>query len=185
MKNNSTQKVYVYDEEITIRRRKIAMEMDKEFVQMYKNLPKFLLRLRSAWSSKFASWLISEMGDDNKVDVSSRSIREFQAWVAGEGGIEVPAERTIRDVISELIEQRILLHLNRGTYKINPSIFWQKSVEDRANHVRGLVEGGHELGPTVVVSIEEGGNSNGKLQEHSETTDTGNLEEGSGGEAVS
>lgn len=151
----STQKIYVYDEEILIRRRKIAMEMDKEFVQMYKNLPRFLLRLRSAWSSKFVTWLISNMADDNKVEVSSNSIREFQNWVQAEGGIEVPAERTLRDVISELIEQRLLIHLSRGSYKINPAIFWQKTVQERADHVRNLVEGGHNLDPTVIVSIEE------------------------------
>lgn len=168
---SNTQKVYVYDEEVTIRRRKIAMEMDKDFVQMYKNLPIFFLRLRSPWSPKFITWLISRMAADNIVDISSRAIREFQAWVREMGGgMESPAERTIRDVIAELVEQNLLLHLNRGTYKVNPALFWQKSISERADQVRLLLEGGHKLEPNIVVieeSEEEIRKLNGKEKDDS------------------
>lgn len=180
------QKIWIFDEEVTIRRRKIAMEMDRDFIQMYKNLPIFFLKLRSPWGPKFVTWLISRMASDNVVDVSSRSIREFQSWVREVGAMEAPAERTLRDVIAELVEQNLLLHLNRGTYKINPTLFWQKTVAERADQVRLLLEGGHKLDPNIVV-IEENEEeirrqSNGTVQDHSEIESGASSSEGSGGE---
>lgn len=187
---SNKQKIFIYDEEVTIRRRKIAMEMDRDFIQMYKNLPIFFLKLRSSWGPKFVTWLISRMTGDNVVDVSSRAIREFQAWVVEVGDMEAPAERTIRDVIAELVEQNLLLHLNRGTYKINPTLFWQKTVAERADQVRMLLEGGHSLEPNIVVieeSEEEIRNSlNGTRQDDIEIEESGaGSKEGSGGEANS
>ena len=123
------QKIYVSQEERTIKRRVIAMEVDNDFVQVYKNLLDYMVTMKSPWSFKYTIYLISRMNGDNQVDVGVKSMRDFCS-ILQERGVDIPTERTMKSTVQELVNLKLLIRLNKGQYKINPALFWQAGMKE-------------------------------------------------------
>lgn len=186
--NNRTKKVYLLDEEKTIRRRRVAMELDADFVQVYQGIAKYTARLTSPWSFKYMLWLVTRMERDNRVDCSARTMREFMEGMRVMGN-EIPTLRTIRRSLDELVKENVVIKLSRASYKINPVVFWSNEIGLRLDHAAKLIEGGHNLEPDKVKILSESNEVNdvegliedAEVQDDSETQVATVPDEGSDG----
>lgn len=143
-------------EERIIRTKRIYMEIEGDFLQMYKNLDDYTGMLKSPWSMKFLIWLVTQISNDNKVNIDSELKKEY-IDSRQKKGVEPPSLRTIDYVVRELKENNILLHVGRGVYKINPVLFWQSTREARRKHIEFLREGGEfTLEPVITKEIKSG-----------------------------
>lgn len=169
-------KIYLLDEEKTIRRRRVAMQIDADFVQMYEGIAKYSAKLTSPWSFKYMFWLVTHMGKENTVDCSAKTMREFIEAMREAGG-EVPVLRTIRRSLDELVQENVVIRLNRGSYKINPVIFWSNEIGLRLEHTSRLLEGGHNLKPDENVKVLNETNEQDEVNGLSDNEDFNQTEE--------
>lgn len=138
----ATKKLYVKTEEEVIRRKTTSITVEMDFVQMYSTLLDYLVGIKSVWSVKYLLWIISSMNDSN--DTKTTSIADFIAYIKTKG-IVPPAERTMKDVIKELLDNKLIIRLGRGFYKINPMLFWKDNSGARLENIEHLTSAGVSL----------------------------------------
>lgn len=113
------------------------------------------LNVRSPWSVRFALWLVcsSNLTQDNEglsIVVGSKATDGFKRYIQGKGG-DAPKDRTMKEIINELVESDVLKRIGWGIYEINRKIFSQPSIEAVINgQVQNDSESGERVGNTAL-----------------------------------
>jgi hypothetical protein len=125
---------------------KILVEVD--FALVFSSRYKYTVRLKSVWSSKYFDWLVTQCNDTNEIYIGVRSQEKFFADIQ-RSGMRPPADRTMKDVMKELVEEHLIIRIGRGLYKINPIIIWKGHSRARIDTIKTMVGAGINLDPIV------------------------------------
>lgn len=109
---------------------------------------KYTSRLKSVWSNKYFDWLVTQMDEQNEIYVGVRSERQFNSTLSNMG-IAPPSSRTMKDVMKELVAERLLIRIGWGQYRVNPVIAWNGKVAKRNEVIKDLWAKGINLHPNV------------------------------------
>ena len=110
-------------------------EIDLTFVQMYSCTLQTLHKLGTDTKTLILIFLTMKMDKENKVSINSALIADFSACIEAR-----VYKSNFYDAISELIDNSILIKLSRGSYKVNPILFWKGTAQDRQNIIKSEEE---------------------------------------------
>lgn len=130
--------IYFKGEELIQRATSQKVLVEVDFVQCYLNRYEYTCRLKSVWSSKYFDWLLCQINDLNEITIGFYLHRKFYESIQ-KIGMTPPSDRTMKDVMKELVAERLLLRVGRGRYKLNPMIIWKDLAKTRIENIQGLV----------------------------------------------
>lgn len=137
---------YSEEERVMKVRKKKQITVDVNFIQIFENIRLYVMGLKSPLSSGFLFWLIHRTRLDNSIRVDSLTRKDYYAE-CGYNNQSYPVERTMKNIIKDLTDNRILIRISRGNYKMNPMIIWRSTEKKRFQTIKNLSDSGYELGP--------------------------------------
>ncbi len=123
-----TKVVDISEEETILSRKTRKMKLDYDYFQMYVNVYNRLENCSSTWTLRFAMWLIGRIGclpaGESKVRFGMITVNEFRNERLNKN-LDAPSERTLADIVSELMNVGIIRRWAKGNYEISTDIFRQ------------------------------------------------------------
>jgi hypothetical protein len=147
----SEKALYIEGEEYVqkLKTQRISVEVD--FSLSYANKYKYTVRLKSVWSGKYFDWLTTKCNDANEIYIGILLQRQFYEDLS-KVGVLPPSERTMKDVMKELVKERLLIRLGRGRYMVNPMIIWKEHSRKRIEKIKAMIGADIQMYPNVEVS---------------------------------
>lgn len=118
--------------------------MDRELQEWCPIYIEWIVKLKSIWSVILVFYLIMVSEQRGGVDVSSRGIGRFQAWML-QRGVTAPSLRTMRAATKELLTHGLLIRPSRGRYTINRQML-RRTVQEQGEIQRNYSGEGNQRG---------------------------------------
>lgn len=127
-------RLYIEKEQTITTKIKGFVEVEVDYTQIYHNIFNYVKDINDKWSLKYLLWIIPQANDSNMIPHGDTTINNFINELKGER----PSIKTIRDAISELVKNKILIKHGYGSYQLNPYVIWSDKTSLREEHFREL-----------------------------------------------
>lgn len=132
-----TKKLFFETEETTIRKVKGFVEVETDYIQLYKNFVKISHKITSVTTFKLLHWILAERLLDNNGINSGQIFKEFNQYLSDNCGQECTiSEATFYRVMDELITVGAINRVDKGHYFANMHMFWGEKVDLRDQALR-------------------------------------------------
>lgn len=128
-------------------------EVETDFVQQYKNCIASLFKL-TPLATKYILFATEQMTMENiyRNDIYNKELFISKMVEVGEKQHSIGS---LDKVALELVDNNIFLRLNRGTYKINPELFWKDDAKARRESIKLSLE--FEINTDMKIKVEKDG----------------------------
>lgn len=113
------------------------IDVETEYIQIYKNFAKIVHKINSPTSFKLLHWLLAErLMDDNGLN-ATKIFADFNEFITSNCGETCRInESTFYRSMGELIDAGAISKIAKGHYLANPNLFWNDTTEQRFEHLK-------------------------------------------------
>ena len=126
-------RIYFETEEVVKTTRKGYVEIDADYTQVYHSIFSHTKNLKNKFCLHYLLWVISKSNADNMIPHNKWMIKEFAKEFKSP-----PAEGTIRNAITELVKNKLLIKYSNSSYQLNPAILWSDDTAKRVEHIKSM-----------------------------------------------
>lgn len=129
---------YFETTETKITQTKGHMEVETDYVQIYKNFVKISGKINSVTTFKLLHWLLAErLTDDNGLH-SGSMFADFNKYLQEDCGSEssMVSKATFYRSLQELVETGAINKIDQGHYFANANLFWADDTQKRYDHLQ-------------------------------------------------
>lgn len=131
-------RVFYETEEIVTKVKKGYVDLDMDYFQFYSNAFHHLASISSSCAKDFILWVMGRVSDENEFSYSKEMFDKFNDDLSKIKTPKSYQQNTLNVGIGELVENGILIRINRGKYKVNPRLFWSDDINKRVSVVKIL-----------------------------------------------
>jgi len=129
----STRRIYFETERTVTTKQKGWVEVDINYTQMYHSVFKYCKNLKNKYCVHYLLWIVSQANKTNIVPHGKEVIEKFRSEFSSK-----PSAGTVRNAISELTKNNVLIKYGMGHYQVNPIIFWGDDVSKRLEYIKSM-----------------------------------------------
>lgn len=130
-------KVYFQTEETTIKRTQGYVEVETDYIQLYRNFVKVSSKISSVTTFKLLHWLLAERLDESNGVNSGKMFTDFNAYLNDGCGEDCKiSETTFYRCLEELVHVGAITKVEKARYLANINLFWGSSTEERTKSLK-------------------------------------------------
>lgn len=114
------------------------VDIETDYIQLYKNFAKACKRINSPMTFKLLHWLLANrMGSENGLQMQSL-LDAFNNHLNEDGDGEdfSIVKSTLYRCLEELVTVGAITKVDRGHYYANPDMFWGEEISKRLEHIK-------------------------------------------------
>lgn len=132
-----TKRIYYEKEETHTSKIKGYIDVETDYIQLYKNFVKVSGKITSITTFKLLHWLLAERMSDNNGLQSGRLLEDFNQYLVESCGEDCAVHKaTFHRCLEELIKIGAVNKIGRAHYFANPNLFWSDDVQARLDHLK-------------------------------------------------
>lgn len=132
-----SKKVWFETEEKTIKTTKGYIDVETDYIQLYKNFVKVSSKISSVTTFKLLHWLLAERLDESNGVNSGRMYRDFNEYLEFQCGPDCKiSEATFYRCLDELVIVGAIKKVEKGHYLANINLFWGSDTNKRIESLK-------------------------------------------------
>lgn len=139
----SSKRVYFDTEEIVLRKKKGWIEVDTDFIQVYKMASKATASFKLINSYRLLFYLIQKYEGSGIFEVGVQFLDGFNEYLSS-GCSNAIKKSQLHNCMIELMEAKLAIKVRKGQYHLNPYLFWSESAADRIDMIKNIDEAGNK-----------------------------------------
>lgn len=132
-------RIYFETEEIKKVKKKGYIEIDNEYIQLYKSMFNVSGKLKSITDFQLFLFLAEHCTKMNLFNSNEFLYNQFNKQLKDQFDKEI-TKMTFYNCLSNLVEAKLAIKLTRGQYQLNPLMVWKDDVKDRESHITSIIE---------------------------------------------
>lgn len=119
------------------------MDVETNFVQVYSDgFFACVKDLRYVYSIKMLGFFLGKTDGHGVFDIKRRTVEEFSRNVgfSGVDGRAMTSQQAYM-YVNDLMDNRLVVKLGKGTYQLNPFVLWRGDARDRLDAVKSIRAG--------------------------------------------
>ena len=132
-------RIYFNKEETKITKIKGYVEVDDEYIQIYKSMFSLTGKLKSITDFQLILFLAQSSNDSNLFYSNDWLFNKFNKILETEFKITI-TRMTFQRCLLNLVNAKIVIKLSRSQYQLNPFVIWKDSLTEREEHITEILE---------------------------------------------
>ena len=128
-------RVYFETEENVSRKKKMWVDIDVNYTQMYDNIFKSIGKLKSHLDVMLVLYMTRKMNKDNVIMFNGMTTDAFINDLFDVGNHKY-SKAAVTKALVNLIEAKLIVRLTRGQYHVNPMFFWKDDIIKRVEQIK-------------------------------------------------
>lgn len=137
---SNTKRIFYETEEIVKRTKRGYIDMDVDYFQFYSAAFAYIASLSSTCAKDFILWVMARVDENNEFKYNKNLFSKFTQDLQNLSKPKEYAESTMYIALMELVENDILIRIEKGHYKVNPHLFWSVDISKRVKAVKQIEE---------------------------------------------
>lgn len=130
-----SKKLYFEQEEVVTKKTKGFVEVDLDFIQIFRDVLESTYKLNTLASAKILFFVMLQTTErTGKFSTDKDSYEDYVRW-CNKRNFKPFSLITYRDSIKEIFEAGIIIKISKGNYRLNPLYIWGDKLENRNNLV--------------------------------------------------
>jgi len=129
-------RIYFDKEETKITKTKGYIEIDDEYIQIYKSMFNLTSRLKSITDVQLMLYLAQISSDYNYFTSNDNLFNNFNNSLVDKKITKMTFQRCLLN----LIEAKIAVKIGKGQYQLNPFVIWKDALNEREKHITEILE---------------------------------------------
>ena len=128
-----TKRIYFETEDTVVTNKKGWISFEMDYTQIYSGVFTHTKDLKSKYCTQYLLWIIDKASDMNMIPHNEYILNQFCNEFK-----EKPSIGTVRNAVSELVKNKLLIKYSNNSYQLNPVVFWNDETAKRIEHIKGL-----------------------------------------------
>lgn len=131
-------RIFFQTEEIIHKTKRGYIDLDMDYFQFYSIAFDHLASLSNNCAKDFIMWIMSRVDDNNEFSYNREVYKDFSDSLSKIFKPKTYSENTLHVSIRELVDNKILIKMSRGRYRVSPRLFWTDDTTKRVTAIKNI-----------------------------------------------
>lgn len=132
-------RIYFNKEETKVTKIKGYVEIDDEYIQIYKSMFSLTGKLKSITDFQLLLFLAQQSNESNLFYSNDWLYNQFNKVIEKDFNTTI-TKMTFQRCLLNLVNAKIVIKLSRGQYQLNPFVIWKNTLAEREEHLTEIME---------------------------------------------